>query len=432
MTDMLDLSLPSSSARQPPRADEARSRLPGELIAIALLTAALLALFLPLAYSFGRITDPAQDHMVHEAFARSLWETGDLPTAHFLYHGLVIGLRDLSGGNWRLATALAMSLPHIALGLIAYALARLITGGAGWRRRGLCALAAITLTLAVPPFALGGLLTGRWLTWYLVGYLTPTVYHNPTYTLLRPLALLLAALCLAALLPRERRPWGRALLLTGVLAVLTALNVAAKPNFVLILLPVLGLWTLYRLARRQPIAWLPLIAGIGVPALAALYWQYDFTYAAVSGQLSDSRLTIAPLLALQEMTGQGPGALAIYALVSAAVPALIYLLGGRAARADVGFNLGWLLFGVGAGYTYLLAETGERLDNANFVWSAYSGALLLYGAALAFALRAAVGRIAIVGRRRFLIGAGVGAAIVLAHGLIYYAAFIVILNRHAG
>lgn len=399
---------------------------------IALLTAALLALFLPLAYSFGRVIDPVQDHMVHEAFARNLWETGDLPTAHFLYHGLVIGLRELTGGSWRLATGFAMMLPHIALGLIAYALARRITGGAGWRNRGLCALAALTLTLAVPPFAFGGLLTGRWLTWYLVGYLTPTVYHNPTYTLLRPLALLLAALCLAALLPRGRRPWGQSLLLTGGLAALTAFNVAAKPNFVLILLPVVGLWTLYRLARRQPVAWLPLIAGIGVPALAGLYWQYDFTYTAVSGQLSDSRLTIAPLLAMQEMTGQGPGVLAIYALVSVSPPALIYLLGGSAARRDVGFNLGWLLFGVGAGYTYLLAETGERLDNANFAWSAYSGALLLYGAALALALRAAAGRLAIAWRRRFLIGAGVVAAIVLAHGLMYYAAFIVILNRFAG
>lgn len=407
-----------------------RSRWYREIVTVGLLLLALLAVIAPLALSFAQVTHERLDHMMHQQFAEDWIATGNLRTAHFLYQAILIALYNLTGGHWPLATALAMTLPHLILALIAYALGRWLIGGQRWWDYGLCALGAFTLTIAVPPFGLGWLLTGYKPMWYLLGYVTPTVYHNPTHTLLRPLALLLFALSLKALAAPEHVSLKRALLFTGVLAILTLLNMLAKPSFVIVLLPALGLWTLWRLVRRQPVAWLPLIAGIGMPALIGLYWQYGFFYLEADSERGASGIMLAPLEAFRVVTGWDAPTFGVYLLVSALVPAAIYLLGGRAARADLSFNLGWLLFIIGAAYMYLLAESGWRFGALNFAWSGYSGALILHGAALAFGLRVSVGQIALAQRRRFLIAAGLGIGVTLIHGVVYLARFLDILNRY--
>ncbi|MGQ9909302.1 MAG: hypothetical protein ACUVS2_10760 [Candidatus Flexifilum sp.] len=409
-------------------------RLYREAIAIALLLIALLPISVPLAIGFDQVTLATLDHKMHEQFARHWVTTGELPTAHFLYQAFLIALYDLTGDNWELATALAMTLPHLIFALIVYALARWLIGGERWWHYALCALVAFTLTIAVPPVGLGWLLTGYEPMWYLLGYITLTVYHNPTYTLLRPLALLLFIAALQTLAAPERQPIRRALPVTGALAALTALNMLAKPSFVIVLLPALGLWTLWRLLRRQPVAWLPLSAGIGVPALLGLYWQYSFFYSEADGARADSGIIFAPLEAFYAVTGWDAPVFGVYLLVSALIPAAIYLLGGRAARADAAFNLGWLMFAIGAAYTYLFAETGPRFAALNFAWSGYSGALILYGMALFFGLRVAVGQIRITGRRRwlFLSAAGVGLVVTLVYGVLYLAKYLEILDRYRG
>jgi hypothetical protein len=66
--------------------------------------------------------------------------------------------------------------------------------------------------------------------------------------------------------------------ITFLTAFLTIMSGLAKPNYLIALIPALGLWTAFRLLTRKPSAWLLALFGVAIPGLLFLAWQYYFTY----------------------------------------------------------------------------------------------------------------------------------------------------------
>src|SRR5690606_10371708 len=96
------------------------------------------------------------------------------------------------------------------------------------------------------------------------------VYHNPTIVLLKPLALGLFLYAVGVFSAQghfhTRGAWAAAF-------VLTVLCGLAKPNYLIVLLPTLGLVTVYRLLKKQPVNW-PLLLSIALPAVVLLGLQF--------------------------------------------------------------------------------------------------------------------------------------------------------------
>ena len=215
------------------------------------------------------------------------------------------------------------------------------------------------------------------------GYVPIHPYHNPTIVALKLFALVVAFFAVLAFMPpAERRPpW--MLVFVGVM---TALSVIAKPNYVLALLPAMGVYWLYHFVyRKRPVDWGLLIA-IGGVAVPILMWQYLFNYER-SGEEYDSGIGFDPFYFFEVHAGGVSWRLAVKFVLSILFPLVVYALYFPRARRDVGLNLTWLVFGVGAFHTYFLTETGFRATHGNFTWSGMITLLALFMLSVLFVLR---------------------------------------------
>jgi len=156
-----------------------------------------------------------------------------------------------------------------------------------------------------------------------------------------------------------------------LLCVITTL---AKPNFTMNLLPALGIYTLYRMWMKQYIDWRMLLVGFLLPCSLVLGWQFVFTYQLGANMASDQKVIFAPF--------------AVYRLysdwlfpkftLSILFPLGILLLYHREACRKVSIQLAWLIFLVGAFYSYFMAEQGKNLGAGNFTWNAQIGLFILF------------------------------------------------------
>ncbi len=199
-----------------------------------------------------------------------------------------------------------------------------------------------------------------------LGYIGLATYHNPTMTLLRPLALLLFLAAESALRPA---PAGPAIGIPRS-AGLAAAAALAKPSFSVALLPALAAsaW----LARRagQRVALRQLLVGIALPTLAVLAFEYAQTFSQpAAGGAAAAGIRIAPLAALRA-GASGSGSVALRLLLSIAFPLGVALCAPRRAARDPGLRLAWLCSAAGLASALLLDETGPRAGHGNFLWSA--------------------------------------------------------------
>ena len=92
------------------------------------------------------------------------------------------------------------------------------------------------------------------------GYIGFALYHNPTFILLRPFAVLLWLLIIKYLFSKINTGMG---IFLGILVVI--LSTLAKPSYIICILPAIGLVVLWRKVRGQPINW-----------CVMLFWFYMF------------------------------------------------------------------------------------------------------------------------------------------------------------
>jgi hypothetical protein len=353
-----------------------------------LLVAIVLLLFLPMLdhWSFTGDFTPHGDY-VQRMLNHDPTVLGEVP--NFLFHipvafGLML-LPDLGLPAWMAITSLGW---YLLLAFIYLWLVRgTLTGGESLTLRGMLVtlIAPVALMLLTPIM----LFTPENMYF---GYLHAYVYHNPTMIPLRPTSVLLFvaaarvfqknALPLFASGQLNENQNHFSVLNLGLVVALTLACILAKPSFVMTLLPALGAMTLAYLVMRHPINWALLVVGIGIPAVALLGYQaLTFT---------DGGLEIAPFLTFDlwayHYNPLANTLLPLKFLLSIAFPLVLYLAYFQQARRDVAFNLAWLCFAVGAAWTYLFADSGDRVAG-NLVWNGQSALLILYVAAVLFWLR---------------------------------------------
>jgi hypothetical protein len=170
-------------------------------------------------------------------------------------------------------------------------------------------------------------------------------------------------------------------------AAFSLLGALAKPSYAIALLPALALASLARLLRGRAIDWRLLILGLALPGglvVAGLYvWAFSSAQVVPPGGGAAS-VALAPLLVMRTLS---PSGLAGKLLLSIAFPACVYAAWFARARRSPMLNFAWLCFGIGALEGYLLAETGPRLRDGNFLWSGQVALFALFAASAAFALR---------------------------------------------
>lgn len=323
-------------------------------------------------YSYAAY-DPISDFTGHLRFIRQIDQEGLGAVPHFLYHLLVLGFSDLFPSVDLLTIA-----GHIIIG------ANIITGITiyialtTWFKeyipQGVLGFLSLCLMLITPII----LWTQYWPA--MIGYIHPTIYHNPTQNILKVFVIPISLIALRSINPKPYKSQQERIALIVLSIVLIVLMSLSKPNYTIILLPTLGLYGLYRLANKQALDWGLLIFGIGLPAVGVLGAQFLGTYTSDESVIALGFMNVIKLYIT-------PPRIVLQYLLSIAFPLVVYLFHRKSASQDTYLNFSWIAFLIGSFYLYFIHETGIREQHGNFFWSAYIGLFVLMFATVAFLLK---------------------------------------------
>lgn len=337
--------------------------------AIAVLIILSAATFTPVVHAM--IPRHGSDHGPHLQVAAQLAETGQILRPQFLYHMCIVGVYWLLNGHISIETAalIVEAAFRASLSVLIYIFFCWV-----WERprtsraAALFVVLALGLTLVAPINFLSwsegqdGRLSG--------GYNLTNVYHNPTSELLEPLAFAFFILIIPRLL---RSPSENRRIIWLVAATLIVLGTLAKPNYTIIILPVMGLIGLYRFWKKEAFDWFLFIIGVIIPAGIVLAWQLNF-HGEVQGRGFAFSLFHFSHPGFPEMP------------LSLLFPLAVYFLYLKDARKDIIFNLSWLVFGVGLAYQYMFIELNSG-SGRNFVHGARVSLLIVFIVAMTFLLK---------------------------------------------
>ncbi len=238
-------------------------------------------------------------------------------------------------------------------------------------RNWLRAIWAVSLTVVAPVMVFV-----FWDKLFYLGYIGLAIYHNPTIRLLQPVALL-SFLCALRVFTPFPNSW-KVVLSSMLLVILSAL---IKPNYLLCILPALGVVVVIRLFWRKPVDWRLLMAGFFVPAVLILLLQLWITYL-LPGNGNNS-IAFSPLGVM--------GGFSSYLLpkffLSILFPLAVLIFNFRRVIRDNTLVLAWVGFMVSVPQMYLLAELGNRFGNGNFLWGAQVMLFILFVASARFLWR---------------------------------------------
>ena len=191
---------------------------------------------------------------------------------------------------------------------------------------------------------------------YPAGYFLPNALHNPTVIAAKAFVPFLIALGVIAS-GAASVAWSS----VGI-AVIVLLAGLAKPHYVSCLVPVViaasaWQWWLGRLASWRP------SLSFALASVAVLIWTVIGT--------TGGTAVLAPLVVLRS-AGDGVSvdvvSIAIRACSDLAFPLAVLVLWPAARRFPV-LVFAWAAYGIGLGQGLLLAESGDRLHDGNFLWS---------------------------------------------------------------
>jgi len=337
------------------------------------------------------------DYPIHAGLAVDMFHRHNRMISYFLYHlllmtahGILVFVKPLTADPREVAkyAQYAWSLPDacvlvittmvVVQGVILYRVVRqALDTVAAWAASGL----AVLLTLALMVITAISYLLPLDHQHYL-GYITATVYHNPTVVVLKPLALLLFMQMVQLL--RQSSPVRPAQVVW--LWLLTIVSTLAKPSYAICLFPVVILILIDLLRKRQEAKVKALLAGFVLPMILLLCWQYLVTFSG-NGADGGGGFRWAPLM-LHAVSGD----LLPKFLLSVLFPLCVYAAFFSAARRDVALNLSWMVFGVSAVYMYGFVESGARMMHFNLGWGAQVSLFLLYVSSVVFLIRQRAGR----------------------------------------
>lgn len=328
---------------------------------IAALVGITVLLSIPLFQSLSR---QYTDFGAHLEFAASLLRTGSTSLPHFLFQFGVAALYSLGlslTGSAILLSVIAM----VATALVLYFIMR--DFAEPW--------VAASLSLALLVVGPLSLVTLPQSELYL-GYITPGVFHSPTYVLLRPAALGLLIVGSRAFDENVGAPrWG----LVATAAGLSVFSCLSKPSFQICFLPGLGLLTGLALLRKREVDLRLCVLGIALPSVLVLSWQFFVGFS----QGGTSGIFFGPFQVIEFLADR----VFLKFLLSIFFPVLVTAVCFRDARRDSRLIVAWSTALFGLFYAYFLAESGARLTHGNFLWSGYIAIFVLYVACVPILIR---------------------------------------------
>ena len=255
------------------------------------------------------------------------------------------------------------------------------------------------------------------------GQSSPNVWHNPTNVLLKPFALL-GAIYLERILFKKPGTWTY---VAFVAAAVTGL--AAKPAFVLLLIPVLAaavvVANLPPRLRMLPRDYLALdrstclvLLGIALGLLALLVIQGIYIFTVVQ---HESHVVVAPFAVWSRTSPFIPLSL----LLAVAFPAAVTWLDWKKGVRLEGLALAWAFVGVALCIRSLFAEAGPAMMHGNFGWPYQIALSVLF----AFSVRSYY-RHAVAAEKGA--GFGIATALLFAHVVsgCYYLYQVLVLGRY--
>jgi hypothetical protein len=296
----------------------------------------------------------------HQDFAERLYSTGNIdpPISHIGYHIVLIGLKFLFPFvTWRWLGIIVMTGTFVMLAIMIYRyLLRAKASPSNIYRWMVCFVSLLLLIMT--PITI--------FTWstqnlYLGGYISPTVYHNPTVNLLRPIAFAQFLIAFHFLTSRRVE--------LSIVVAATLLNIVAlfvKPSYAIALLPALSILTLWRMFYRQEVAWRIVFVWFGVLNALLIIGQYYFLY--ISNTDSRGSVIFAPLQSLESYEPSYIW-LALKLGLSIAFPVFVTFIYWQVARKCLLLVFAWLCFFFSVLPFYLLNETAYPTAG-NFWWGA--------------------------------------------------------------
>jgi hypothetical protein len=306
---------------------------------------------------------------------------------HFLFHVLGLGVDSLIPGVNLQEADLIVVLLAFALGSVAmYWLLKSMVGdfnGSKIRQ----ALVYIPLTLSlwcIVPLEFSIHVLQNWLA---TPYISMNMYNVPTHILVKPFAVLLFFGFIKWVMGSSERRW----LPTLALAVFTAAATLAKPNYTMAILPALSLVLAYQFVRPLRLNRFLIIAGILIPAIAVLGWQYLRVYgpnapATLYNPTQGASIGLAPLELHMIWWHYSVPEIVSGFVLSIIFPAVVYLAYFKTAWRNLALNMAWLIFLIGQSFAYLFIEITYQASG-NMTWGGRITLFVLFAASLGFLLR---------------------------------------------
>lgn len=289
---------------------------------------------------------------------------------HVLFHTIFMFVHQIAPFLAHTTAALAaILLVMLPVPLMAYALLKRAAGAAV--PASILKSLAIALTILAP--------ITIWTDRFMLGYMSPMVYHNPTSVTARLFVIPLSLLALRIFQPGANGSRNQRLYITLLSASVVLLATLAKPSFTFALLPGCCLFAFWRLVRHQYVDWLLLACGFCLPGALMLGLNYLLVYESESG---GSGIAFGFLTWMRHWipTWRIPIQLALSLLFPLAVLALYF----ERARRHQYLTMCWIIFLASALAAYTLYEEGLRFQDGNFLWGSYNAIFLLMFASLLF------------------------------------------------
>lgn len=202
---------------------------------------------------------------------------------------------------------------------------------------------------------------------FLIGQFPPNLWHNSTSIFLMPFAI--------GLFWKGLKYWEHpSQQLAKHILILLLINVIIKPSFVFVFVPVFGIMSLWRWKLNKEF-WRMVGAGTLAVLLIGLEYYAIFQWNSFrTGPQPETGLTIAPFHVWRFHSSH-----LLWSLIaSIAFPLTYIILFPTRIRKSFALQFSWALFAFGLLIFILIAETGLREYDANFIWQCYISNFLLF------------------------------------------------------
>ena len=358
-------------------------------------------------YSSSVISDfPAHIQFAKLILSQHYQQVPILNLAHPAYQLILIGIHLLTFQKMGMfaSAVLVQVLVQILTVLIIYLWFGRVSQNGNWSR----AIWAVSLTIVAPLMVFV-----FWDKLFYLGYIGLSTYHNPTIRLLQPVALL-SFLCAVRIVTSNSNSW-KMVLSSLLLIILSAL---IKPNYLLCILPALGLLVVFRLIWKKPVDWRLLIAGFLAPGILILLVQLWMNYILPGSE--NGSIMFSPLGVMNGYSGN----LLPKFFLSILFPLAVLIFNFRRVFRDNTLMLAWVGFFAGVLQMYFLAEAGSRFGNGNFLWGAQTMLFILFVASARFLWHDTLAKEKVPGRSRTVVLV-IYAAHILA-GIAYYVSLMIL------